>query len=616
MGRTLLLLLLFSFGLQAQEEPIALDTTLIQFKKSDLLISIQTDSVDLKKLIGNVILQQGQTTFSCDSAYLFFETNSMEAFGRVHIEEGDSIDVYGDRMLYDGNSRLAYIFEKVRLDDQKTRITGDTLVYSLNGKRALLHRGITVRDSENRITADSLEYFTSSKNAHLYGDVIFSNGGMKILSDTMEYNMLSQKGSFRGGGQVKNKGTVIDSDEAYYDGRTGKVIFSEDVTIEDPQYNFESDSLNYDQESGRAVFGARTTISNDSTTIIGNSGWYDKSAEEFSIWDEASFVRGSSIVDADSMYFDNATGIGRAYSNVLWTDTVNNFIMESQFSEYRQDGGGFMATENPLLKIVMGARDTLYMRADTLRTSQSTDSLGNDVLDAFNAFYSVAMFSKDFQGVCDSMQYSFVDSSFQFYENPILWFGEAQLSADSIRLVTVNRQAEKIELKRNALIVSAEAEGIHQQLKGVYIDGFFTENDLDQLKVREKARSIYFAKNDEGAFLGANDASAANMVIWMKENQVQRIKFLDDPAAVYSPIALLDPYKLKVNGFFWEEDSRPMSIEDLRLVRLVKRPSRSLSPDEVSIQNSQGGGTPKGDSSDANKGKNTFKGKGGGGKKN
>src|SRR5690606_10853485 len=44
-----------------------------------------------QKLTGNVVFTQNQTTIYCDSAYLYKEQNSVEAFGRVRITEGDSV---------------------------------------------------------------------------------------------------------------------------------------------------------------------------------------------------------------------------------------------------------------------------------------------------------------------------------------------------------------------------------------------------------------------------------------------------------------------------------------------------------------------------------------------
>lgn len=587
----LLLLLPSIICAQENDSETPADTTLIQFRSADLLKSIKTDSSDLKKLIGNVLLEQGEMTFRCDSAYLFFEKNYMEAFGRVHITQGDSVNIYGDYLKYLGDNKLAFLYDRVRLTDDKTRITGDTLIYSVQNKRALLHKGIRVVDEENNITADSLEYYTSHKSANLYGDVDFRNGPMRIEADTMKYNMLSKKGSFKGGGKVTNRGLEIESERANYDSSTKQVTFDQDVHLIDPEYDFTSSTLDYEEETGRAIFGANTIIKSDSATISGNKGWYNKEEGTMSIWQDASFERGSSKLTSDSLFFDNNTGIGKAHYNVVWNDTLNDFKLESEYTEYNQDTGDFLATKQPLLKIALAEEDTLYMRCDTLLSTQTTDSLSTGI-GAFSAYYNVAMYSQNFQGICDSLEYSFTDSVFQFFENPVLWVEDTQLTADSIMLHTKDRKAEKIRLRRNGMIISPEMEkGVYNQLAGLNIDGYFANNEISSFQVFGEAKSIYFAKDDGDKYIGVNQSTCEDMTIWFEEQKVSRIKFIQEPEASYSPIAKVDPFNLKLDGFQWVEDGRPLSVDQLLKVRFLQRKTSKSNPD-IFAKGKGGSGKP------------------------
>ena len=70
-----------------------------------------TESLGMERLLGDVIIRQEKTRFYCDSAYLYNKDNNFEAFSNVYIDVNDSVDVYGDRMWYDGNKRTAELFE-------------------------------------------------------------------------------------------------------------------------------------------------------------------------------------------------------------------------------------------------------------------------------------------------------------------------------------------------------------------------------------------------------------------------------------------------------------------------------------------------------------------------
>ena len=69
----------------------------------------------VRRLIGSVIFKHDNVLLNCDSAYMYSETNNLEAFGNVHIKEGDSLNIYGDFLKYDGNSKKGELHGNVKL---------------------------------------------------------------------------------------------------------------------------------------------------------------------------------------------------------------------------------------------------------------------------------------------------------------------------------------------------------------------------------------------------------------------------------------------------------------------------------------------------------------------
>src|SRR5688500_3165844 len=69
--------------------------------------------ISAKRLIGDVICEHEGAVMKCDSAYLY-DNNSMDAFGRISIVKGDSIFVYGDKLHYDGATKLATLQDNVK----------------------------------------------------------------------------------------------------------------------------------------------------------------------------------------------------------------------------------------------------------------------------------------------------------------------------------------------------------------------------------------------------------------------------------------------------------------------------------------------------------------------
>jgi lipopolysaccharide assembly outer membrane protein LptD (OstA) len=76
--------------------------------------------IDAKRLIGEVIFKHEGALMYADSAYFFDGKNSLDAFGNVHINQGDTVHLYGDFLKYDGNLRKAIVTGKnLRLMDKE-----------------------------------------------------------------------------------------------------------------------------------------------------------------------------------------------------------------------------------------------------------------------------------------------------------------------------------------------------------------------------------------------------------------------------------------------------------------------------------------------------------------
>ena len=84
---------------------------------------------DVQVLIGSVRMKHDSMYMFCDSALIFEKINSVEAFGNVRMEQGDTLFIYGDYLYYDCMSQLAMLRENVRMINRNTVLTTDSLNY-------------------------------------------------------------------------------------------------------------------------------------------------------------------------------------------------------------------------------------------------------------------------------------------------------------------------------------------------------------------------------------------------------------------------------------------------------------------------------------------------------
>lgn len=512
-------------------------TQVIQLIHSDSLWVLQQDSQQVTKLKGNVLLVQGATTFSCDSALQYTQTNIVDAYGHIHINDADSVNTYGDSLHYLGDQKLATLRQHVLMTDGKMTLTTNLLDYDLN-----THIGI-----------------------------------------------------YRDGGQLVNGSTTLTSRRGYYDADTREAYFKNQVHLVDTQYTLEADSLQYNTENHTARFVVPTRIHNGESRILTSDGYYDTDLGQALFASRSVIIDSSQTITADSLFYFKRTGLGVARGNVIWNDTSDQSTVYAQYATTNEHTREVLATRHPVLEYRMKS-DTLYLSSDTLfsglshpglgdtsvgisdsigrkgtriripgktRSTDTTDTHDSTAFRYFLSYHRVRIYSDSLQGVCDSLYYSFEDSTFRFYQDPIVWIGNNQLNADTILLLTRNRQANRLDLIRQALIIDSSGPELFNQIQGSVIHGYFEHNQLNWMHVNGNAESIYYAQDDSGAYIGVNRAICSVIDIYFKNKELDHVLFRERPVMTFNPVRGLNPADYRLRGFSWQQKRRPESRMEL-----------------------------------------------------
>ena len=165
---------------------------------ADSLYKLQpqwNDTTEKQIVSGNVKFRQGSLWMFCDSAYYYPEINSLDAFGHIRMEQGDTLFVWADQLYYNGDARLAKLTNgpserKVRLKDPSGELLTDTLDYDVDQEIGFYGCGGELKDDVNTLTSIFGQYSSRTKDAEFFYDVELINhkDGFSLLSDTLFYN--------------------------------------------------------------------------------------------------------------------------------------------------------------------------------------------------------------------------------------------------------------------------------------------------------------------------------------------------------------------------------------------------------------------------------------------
>jgi lipopolysaccharide export system protein LptA len=516
--------------LSAQVSGDSVSTSILQIIAADRYNFEKRDTANFISLAGNVKLKKENTLFYCDSAVLNQKQNTVESFGHVHINDADSVHTYADYMKYVGGEKKAYLKNNVRLTDNKGVLTTTELEYEIQAKIGIYSRG----------------------------------------------------------GKIVTGKTVLTSTEATYYGDTRDIYFRKKVVLADPEYRITTDTLLYNMETEVARFVTYTIIVSKERTVTTREGYYDKKNKK-AVFSKRSMVSDKDFdLTADNMAFDDKSGYGQAQGKAVYRtkDTANRTTVLADDIKFNRTKNSFLATMSPLM-IIEQKKDSIFIAADTFYSAKMSElrkerhvpvirdsTYIQSVAEAqkkdtgsnrfFEAYFNVRIYTDSMQAVGDSLFYSFEDSTFRLFKDPVVWTNENQLTGDTIYLFTLNRKPEKLYVFENALAISHVAGEYYNQVKGNTITGYFIDGNISNLKAKGSAESIYYAQDDNNAFIGVNRSEADVIDMYFESRKPQRVVFRNNLKGTTYPIRQVSSTELRLKGFKWMEQRRPKNWRDLQ----------------------------------------------------
>lgn len=490
------------------------------------------------KLVDDVELRQGETMMYCDSAYLYSETNNVEAFGNVYIIQADGTQASSDYLRYTGNTKVAF----------------------------------------------------------LQGNVNLTDGEDNLWSNEIEYNLNTKTGVYSTGGTLQSDLTTVTSNRGVYNLRSKDARFIEEVLVYDPEYTVVSDDMGYNTETKIVTFFAPSIVTSDSSILRTTCGSYESIPQKAYFPCRSSVQTTEQYLEADTMDYNKSSGLGYATGNVVGIDTVQDLTIYSGkafLNEYKKTT---LAIIKPVIKKMNGDEDSLFIRADTFLTGPVVpvrDSIkvkrivgegkkkkeievtiadtviNEDTSSAryFIGYHNVRIFSDSMQGVCDSIAYSQKDSIMRMIYDPVVWSRRSQITGDTIMLyITDSNKIEKLFVPDKAFVASRsgpDRADLFDQIQGKTLTGYFEENELNEVEVKPNAEIIFYSKDDNDAYLGVNEASAARLKVRFREQELWTITLEQDMKNKLTPLDKADLGNMKLNRFEWQEKRRPKTLGEL-----------------------------------------------------
>ena len=500
------ILCLFGVCLIAQVEP-AKDKpqkkSKVYLLHADILRFDKDKNPDAQIVEGSVVFRHDSVYMYCDSAYYFDKTNSLEAFGNVKMNQGDTLFLYGDYLFYDGNTQIAMVRENVRMENKNTT----------------------------------------------------------LLTDSLNYDRLYNLGYYFDGGTLMDEENVLTSDWGEYSPETKMSVFNHDVKLVNPKFTLTSDTLKYNTATKIANIVGPSDIVSDQNHIYSELGFYNTAIEQAELLDRSVLTNEGKRLTGDSLFYDRAKGYGEAFDNVVMTDTVNKNMLTGDYCYYNEFTDEALAYRKAVA-IDYSQGDSLFMHADTLRMKTyylDTDSMYREM----RAYFKVRMYRTDIQGVCDSLVYSSKDTCMTMYRDPIVWNENQQLLGEEIKVYMNDSTIEWAHIINQALTVERKDSVHSNQISGKEIKSYFRNGELWKVDVLGNVNVVYYPEEKDCTMVGMNVSETSVLNMYLKDRKMEKMVMSPKSNGTLYPMDQIPPEKLYLPTFVWFDYIRPLNKEDI-----------------------------------------------------
>tara|TARA_B110001450_G_scaffold43570_1_gene40053 strand:+ start:356 stop:2011 length:1656 start_codon:yes stop_codon:yes gene_type:complete len=471
--------------------------------------------------------------------------------------------------------------KRVKLFHEGALIESDkAYFYSKNNYFRAMGDVIFTQGDSLQMTCNTIEYDGKTKTAIAIGNVDLKKSDMTLKTEKLNLDRVNDKAFYNTKGIVVDSASTLTSQRGTYFMAENKYRFTSDVTILNPKYIVNSEQLDYFTELKQAYLYGNSKIKGENYTIFCERGFYDMQREKGIFKENATLYYDDKIIKGDSLYFESEHDYASASKNVSIVDSLNNSIITGHYAEIFKAKDSAIITRRAMAINIVD-QDSLFIHADTLVAT------GPQEKRILRGYYDVRILKSDIRGRSDSL---YLDQSIGLTKllsrpltnqqeqifteadrngaNPVLWFGESQMSGDKIFLLSdlVTRKLDSLKITGNIFIIEKDTLSLdgYQQIKGGILNGAFKEGRLDNIVITKNTEMVYYLYNDEDLqLIGIDKTTCSALQMNFNDGQIENITFLVSPNGDVYPEEELPLNDRTLKGFIWRITEKPETIEDL-----------------------------------------------------
>lgn len=395
----------------------------------------------------------------------------------------------------------------------------------------------------------------SSNSRTLIGNVQLQQGNVNVNCESATQYILLNKYRLTDNVVITQNNLILKSQHIIYDGNSYLATAVSGVTIDDGSTHLKANKGDYSTKTSIANFYDNVVLQDDSVIIYCNYINHNRKTN-------------------DSKAINNVLIKGKNTNVFLFGDTVVN-ISNTNYSLV--SGNPFLYRIDTLTQNIQldtngnscenYTFDTLSIKSDTMEAFRSNTN------EYYHFFRNVELIKNNISAKANNVYFYKHKQYFVLYDEPVIWYGNSQLHADSIIVYFDDNDIKRIQAVNNAIIVIENDTNNYNrkdQLYGNEINIFFETDSLKIIKSNGNAKSVYFMLNNNEAD-GLVENNAEKIKITISSTGINDIELVNQIQGYYHPEQFINGVE---KNYYLEEykfsDNKPIRTE-FNILQYIKQ---------------------------------------------
>ena len=361
----------------------------------------------------------------------------------------------------------------------------------------------------------------------LNGSVHISQGNTHIKCNKAIEYVAKKKFELEGNVEIKKENLLINCERGKY--FTNEKIFegSQNLKLIENEKILTANYGKYFSNEDKAIFNGNVLFNNNEANLSANEITYFRNEKK--------------IIAKGNIKITSKNGSETAYGNYFESSS-------EKFSTMKENPKIFKVEKKEF------GFDTIFLKAKTIEAidnKQKILSLKENAEIIFNdSTFSIA----------NNITYFELEDSVVMIDNPIVWYGDTQISGDTIFVKMKENKLSKILVFGKSIIISKEKKIANrfQQIEGKQIEITFSNKHLEKISVNKNVSSYYFIFDEDSLKNkipnGLNFSTCNLLQMDFKNGELEQITMSGNVEGKYFPENLIENNEenFRLNNFNWK----------------------------------------------------------------